>query len=58
MTNDSISSGAMPWPSGENRHGRCRVVGKTSTGMSRAVRGPRGESAEKASTIQWCSTDQ
>ena len=58
VTSDSISSGAMPCPS-------VRIVtvgavrsGKTSTGMSRAVHRPAANSnTEKASTIQWCSTD-
>ena len=58
VTSDSISSGAMPWPS-------VRIVtvgavrsGKTSTGMSRAVQKPAASSRiENASTIQWCSID-
>ncbi len=58
VTSDSISSGAMPWPS-------VRIVtvgavrsGKTSTGMSRAVHRPAANSStDSAITIQWWSID-
>jgi hypothetical protein len=53
VTSDSISSGAMPWPSARMVTVGAVRSGNTSTGMSRAVQAPAASrSTDSAMTIQ------
>ena len=53
VTSDSISSGAMPWPSARMVTVGAVRSGNTSTGMSRAVHAPAASSStDSAMTIQ------
>ena len=58
VTSDSISSGAIPWPSARIVTVGAVRSGNTSTGMSRAVQIPAASSrTDRAITIPWWSID-